>query len=313
MAELDADMTSYDDAGIPLDNEFSYFMIAISSNFTSAPSDTVEISLLFPESPNDLSSSISKLDGIIMSEMNWEKTDNITDDFVLYESSNKIDYLAIDTLAESSFTKILEEGDLLYYYVISRNEFGVSDPSDTIEVDATKPAPPSFTLTYENATGQVIIDWTLPQGRSDSLIVYQSLDNEEFEAIDSLKVSDESYSVDVMPDTLYFYYLKGRNIIGDSDQSETKEISTYVLGVNQNGSLYTVYPNPSSDGKITIDLNGEVIDRVSVIDLSGQVLQSKMINSRNLNLDLSQYPNGQYLIRMFRDGDEVNTMRLLKK
>jgi len=60
-----------------------------------------------------------------------------------------------------------------------------------------------------------------------------------------------------------------------------------------NSNTFLVFPNPSND-IITIDNNGEAIEKVVVLNLSGQVILSGSDNT----LDISELSNGVYLIKL---------------
>ena len=70
-----------------------------------------------------------------------------------------------------------------------------------------------------------------------------------------------------------------------------------------------VYPNPTSD-QISIDLTEVIrIDEIEVFDFSGRLVWEKKEKStnftQNLQINLSSYQNGMYLIRLTSNGKSL--------
>jgi hypothetical protein len=81
--------------------------------------------------------------------------------------------------------------------------------------------------------------------------------------------------------------------------------TTAVQKINNSGD-FTVFPNPSN-GIFTITGNG--IESVEVLTLSGKVL---IKNGRNSSMDLSNYPDGIYLVRVKQNNHTI-IKKLVKK
>jgi len=60
---------------------------------------------------------------------------------------------------------------------------------------------------------------------------------------------------------------------------------------------YLIYPNPTS-GSVTIEMNNAGIHRIEVYDMPGKRLVSKNVAEDKVQLDLSPYTQGIYLIRL---------------
>ena len=82
------------------------------------------------------------------------------------------------------------------------------------------------------------------------------------------------------------------------------------LGLDDNmNNLVDVYPNPS-DGLFNIEGNG--IRKVEIINSYGQVIYTKEIKGNNLQVDLSNYAIGTYVLRVVTDSG-ISTKQLIKK
>lgn len=78
--------------------------------------------------------------------------------------------------------------------------------------------------------------------------------------------------------------------------------------------MLTCYPNPTF-GLLTLSLNGEVAEQITaeLIDMRGQILLSKTWKTQEqiveLEMDLSEFPNGMYTVRAFV-GKQQYTQRI---
>ncbi len=70
--------------------------------------------------------------------------------------------------------------------------------------------------------------------------------------------------------------------------------------------IASVYPNPAKN-VITIDNANQ--STVSIINMMGQIVVSQYINSEYANIDISQLPEGTYIVRIEK-GNEINTQKL---
>ncbi|MBL0330913.1 MAG: T9SS type A sorting domain-containing protein [Bacteroidetes bacterium] len=69
-------------------------------------------------------------------------------------------------------------------------------------------------------------------------------------------------------------------------------------------SKMTIYPNPSSDGKLIIDINQiEVSGEIEVFNISGKTVLKKAISSNNVVVDLSGEPKGAYRVKATINGE----------
>ncbi len=104
--------------------------------------------------------------------------------------------------------------------------------------------------------------------------------------------------------------LKGINI-GTLTAGSYIEIDKLSLEGNlsleeDNKWIAAVYPNPATDVIVIDNANQST---VSIINMMGQVVVSQYINSEHANMDISQLPEGTYIVRMEK-GSEINTQKL---
>ncbi|MES2544124.1 MAG: T9SS type A sorting domain-containing protein [Bacteroidota bacterium] len=72
----------------------------------------------------------------------------------------------------------------------------------------------------------------------------------------------------------------------------------------------SVYPNPSK-GTVSVKANG-IIKSVQLFDIQGRILETKMINEQQLNMDISNYSNGVYFLKVTTDAG-IKTEKLIKE
>jgi len=78
---------------------------------------------------------------------------------------------------------------------------------------------------------------------------------------------------------------------------------------NQNFTSLKVYPNPVKD-ILTISYNEE-ISTIDVVNLVGKQVMSKVINSKETQLDMSNLANGTYFVKVSSDS-KSKTIKVVK-
>ncbi|MCE3226294.1 MAG: hypothetical protein K0S32_845 [Bacteroidetes bacterium] len=92
--------------------------------------------------------------------------------------------------------------------------------------------------------------------------------------------------------------------------------STFSLGVglptlsHDLNAKFKLYPNPSANGLVTVEANGN-FSKVEVVNILGSVVASQnAILNEKINLDLTTLPTGTYFVRM-TSGAKVTTEKLI--
>lgn len=89
----------------------------------------------------------------------------------------------------------------------------------------------------------------------------------------------------------------------------------FTMGVNSdlfNDNSFTLYPNPSRGGKISIRSN-DVIKEVKVVNIAGQVVAEFAFNNENVQLNLSGIETGIYILSIKTDLGTINKKVVLSK
>ena len=93
--------------------------------------------------------------------------------------------------------------------------------------------------------------------------------------------------------------------IGASEFSGTLENESF----NHNSNL-SVYPNPSRD---VFFINSDARGSIVIYDVMGKIIKTENLNLGMTKLDLSNYPNGIYLMKVINDSNQTKTMKLIKQ
>ena len=86
---------------------------------------------------------------------------------------------------------------------------------------------------------------------------------------------------------------------------------TGLVENNFNDASWTVYPNPSS-GKYSLQLNEASIYQLTLMDVSGRIVDHRTIDASQYLLDISEYSKGIYYLNIVTS-DTNKTIRLIKE
>ncbi len=143
----------------------------------------------------------------------------------------------------------------------------------------------------------------------------------------------DNYTVDA----IFFYSIDGNNWEGYFDDEEAAsftvnsgtvyfcvmsyyegEIGTYLLQINitsgtgmeeSDVTSFSVYPNPVKD---VTNIHCEGLEEISLFNAEGQKIESMAVEGRdNVQIDLSDLPNGVYILRAVSQ-DRILTRRIMK-
>ena len=307
IAELDANVQAYEDASVEIDNDFEYYVIAKSENFQSDPSSAISIGVFRPLPPENLSYQVRKEDESFFIDLSWDLQDEITESFIIIESLDNADFEPLDTIDVSinTFSTEIEINQTYYYQVISRNEVGVSDEPETIEVDAFRPpAPAGLTFQFSIDEG-VILNWEESDDRAEEFVIFESSESPTgFEPIDT--TTSLSYGKVLPEDALFYYYVSAQNIFGASSSSDTIMVDTEVLSTGLSKDLL-IYPNPNN-GAFYVNSN-ESIDYLEIKSISGKFIKKLRITRGTMSIQ--NLKPGLYLIDLISNEKVISRHKVV--
>ena len=103
-------------------------------------------------------------------------------------------------------------------------------------------------------------------------------------------------------------FINGDTFFYDGNGGPLTSISDNSSDINS----VNIYPNPTS-GRINVVVNnGNNIDDVFVLDITGKVLMSESANSNSVSIDLSSFAKGMYLVKVVTAEDSYVKKVVLK-
>jgi hypothetical protein len=85
--------------------------------------------------------------------------------------------------------------------------------------------------------------------------------------------------------------------------------TTDVFSIDNAKGPISIFPNPSN-GIFTIQSNNNV-SKIEIVNMLGEIVKEQMINSGEMELDLSAQPKGIYFVRCYNDGKIIGTQKLI--
>ena len=186
---------------------------------------------------------------------------------------------------------------------------------DCIDSVPTPPTPvdtchaPANVAVTNVTTSAATVDWT-QAGTPDSWII--SYKKGAADTWTTINTTTKPYTItNLEAETSYSVFVKA--VCGDQEStpSATVNFTTQPDGVNVYANSTIVYPNPTT-GKFRIENSELRIEYVEVFDVYGKLLQTIAINDNSVELDLSTFASGMYLVRVMCDEGSV-TKSIIKK
>lgn len=236
------------------------------------------------------------------------------------------DYEVQETPTLSVLIKVTDKGGLSITQTISITILNVAETNDIVL---------SNNIVEENKSiGSLVGAFSIKNPTEGEKITY-ALDNpvifaKAFEAIESEPLSNSSFTIsgnqlftaqvfDYEKDSIYQIRVKAT---GDLGFSKTMDFTIKIKNVDENLNPGTsvnqlsnsdqliIRPNPATD-YITVEwLNTTSSVRLSIISSNGITKQSNVFSGSRVNVNLSNFERGVYLIRLESEGI-VKTQRLL--
>lgn len=106
-------------------------------------------------------------------------------------------------------------------------------------------------------------------------------------------------------DSLYMLAQKDADTIAITQQE-------FIKNAVAEGELKVVYPNPTK-GNVYIDFTNDLPNtKIELYDLKGNLLSELSMSGANLQVDLSLFANGEYLMRIKTVTGKIYTRKIIK-
>lgn len=140
-----------------------------------------------------------------------------------------------------------------------------------------------------------------------------------FPSIDPLVLINEWLPIDPILDTAKMYYsiyISDTTLTSfyDFPCSSPNPLYDDDLGIedlNQNNPNFILYPNPSNESITIKGSENQLITTVEIFDLNGKLLFYIEPNSKQIEINISNYQKGAYFVKC-SDDKIVKTLKLLK-
>jgi hypothetical protein len=88
-----------------------------------------------------------------------------------------------------------------------------------------------------------------------------------------------------------------------------KIVDCSITGIaGSNKMRFQIYPNPTTN---SVHITGESIDKITLLNLKGEILKTYTISGNELEIDLSSQPSGMYFIKIL-SGDKQEIKQVVK-
>lgn len=180
-------------------------------------------------------------------------------------------------------------------------------------------APTSLSITpvrAERSSGYMNLSWTDNANNETGFQIQRGPDGTTWTAIDSVLANVTTYTDNTtVPATTYYYRVAAYNSNGLSSFSNVVNAIALTTSVNDpsaSNNTIVISPNPSS-GKFQLSIAKATTESIQlkVTDIIGKQVYSEMLpdGNNNLSIDLSQLPNGIYLLH----GNNLSVQKLIIK
>lgn len=171
---------------------------------------------------------------------------------------------------------------------------GSSTANNTLPVNLL-----SFTATFENGSAKLV--WqTINEVNNDYFNVQHSKDGINWSVI--IKVNGKNAVLNDYQ-TVHTNPINGKNYYRlqqfDKDGKVTYSVIR-IVDVNKVKSTILVYPNPTKDGLISVDLGYEVTkaEKYTIVTLEGKVIQQGLLTQRQQTINVNTIVSGSYLFKV---------------
>ncbi len=185
----------------------------------------------------------------------------------------------------------------------SNNNVAAAEFSTTYTVNAV-PSVVVLSSPSTDATNQPIgvsLIWNTSAGASSYTVQVSTSSDFSSTLVNQSGIQNTSYNISGLSyDTKYYWRVKAVNINGASDWSTVWNFTTTNnVSVDEiiSSSDYKLYPNPTK-GMITIENAGEISSIMELYTMNGNIVMTKVLQSKKEKIDLSTISAGLYYIKL---------------
>jgi len=229
----------------------------------------------------------------------------------IYRDENRLN---TTPLANTNFTETnIVEGVYVYSVtaVFSGNRESVPQMSNVI-CNFTLPTlceePINLTAIADDSNCQAIVSWEEPE--KDGLLMYYTIYRNGNKVAETPSSVLEYVDAGLVTGTYIYRVSATYAHCGETDLTDGVEITiTGCLGINNvQTASFEMFPNPANN---EVTIKGAELSRVELFDLQGRKLAGYTNIKGNLQINVSNYDNGVYFVRMYSKHNQVVTKKLV--
>ncbi len=303
LTTLNASALSYTDNSAAPNGNYTY-RVKATGRYTDSPFGSVGL-----QTPALLATPVITVDVVYNNALTvgWKEVPNATSYRVDRKSANE-EYKLIGAFGPAATS--LKDTNLTpgtaYTYRIKA--LGDRTESPTASISAATPSlldTPGVVVT-PTSFDALTLAWKANKNATHYLLERKTPGSDEYEKPIRLEGTATQYiDTKLTPNSEYAYRITA---YGDKTQSAAvvaKGTTLMLLAVGQDPAVTVrVWPNPATDGQVSVRFSGPVTGIVQLLDVRGVVYQQQaVVNATQLPLLVTGYPAGMYLIQVKRTAD----------
>lgn len=181
-----------------------------------------------------------------------------------------------------------------------------SAPSNEVTVSTqnwTRPnKPSSFTGTFTSGFVSIQLAWKDESENENHFMLERATGNGAFQQLAKLERNSNSFIDPITYDTRIRYRLRASNIFGDSEWVEMADLPIVTGTIEFEENHVHLYPNPTA-GLMWLENKTNGVISVDIIQLSGSKVKTIRSSELLVPIDLSDYSDGLFLIKVTSSKD----------
>ena len=224
----------------------------------------------------------------------------------VYRNGNKLNG-ATPLTALTYIEENIEEGIYAYnvtaVYEVNKESF--AEMSNVICYILPKLCEVPANLSYTMADNSITITWDEPENIDGVLTSYEIYrDNEK---VGETTAEVREYQDTELEDGTYVYQVVA--LYGHCESDKSEELIIEYVKINElQTSTFKLFPNPTT-GHVTFE--GKGLNRIEIYDVQGRMLAQYDHVNEKLQINVNQYDNGIYLVKMYSQTHMAVTKRLV--
>jgi len=192
------------------------------------------------------------------------------------------------------------------YQVSAVYEFCESSLTDEFSIYVPQFCEKPLDISGTNRENSAVITWNEPENIDGVLVGYIIYRDEVM--MNRLPATVREYIDEKLAIGTYFYHVSAiyEHCVSELTNGVSVEITVGITGFTT--ASFNIYPNPTT-GNVTFE--GAGLNRVEIFEIQGRKLAGYENVNGVLQINVNQYPNGIYFVKMYTNDYQAVTKRLI--